>query len=139
MSSTLRIHRQIGAREKFLIGVVDTSVNLYPVITGLVNGVTVINLDDDAVTSAFTEGAVVKVKARSLLRDMGREVNLYSGGLRTSILREVQPVNGDGTEGVNATGPGTTYLVPVWIDITPDNTPFQYFNDSFTVQVARVG
>lgn len=141
MSSALRSHRQIGAREKFLITLADTK--LYPLITtSSADGTSVIRADDAALTVVNT--GTVDVSSGVLLRDMGREVNVYAAAnsttpaLRTAVLREVQQVSGNTSEGVPSDK--KTYLVCVWSDVTPDTTPV----DSVTlaalkVTVARTG
>jgi hypothetical protein len=134
MSSVLRSHRQIGAREKFLITLASTT--LFIPITQKVNGTSVI--DADKLTAQDMSSGTVTVNANNLLRDMGREVNIYADGVRAAVLREVQIVNGTDSEGVPAS-PNVpyTYLVPVWVDTNPSNPESRF--RSFAVTVARVG
>jgi hypothetical protein len=82
---------------------------------------------DLSASAGFPAGLAANV----LLRDMGRSLTLFadnaaSRAVKVAVFREVQIVNGAGTEGVNDVTP---YLVSVWADV-----PTEY-----PVLVARCG
>jgi hypothetical protein len=76
----------------------------------------------------------------TLLRDMGRSLTLFveknDRAVKVAVLREVQKVDGAGTEGVNDK---TAYLVPVWVDVTDADGIPSSLDLNLRVRVTRSG
>lgn len=126
MSSVLRTHAQIPVRAKYLVwGAADISngavpvasafqlsANVYGVAGGVGSMATAAEITDadgyEEVTSFPT----------NLLKDMGRQITVYhsTSKLHLAVYREVQVVNGSGSEGVGGSSPDwdSTYFVKVW-------------------------
>lgn len=122
MASALRSYAQIPARVKyFLWGLGDevtdepvptTSIFILPVgayaeLTSMATAAEVGNVANTDITPE-----------QSLLKDMGRQITIYdpANNLHLAIYREVQVVNGAGSEGVGGSNPEwqSNYFVKVW-------------------------
>lgn len=122
MASALRSYAQIPARVKyFLWGVGDLEFD-EPVPT---TSIFTLSVGDYAeLTSMATADAVNDVAntdidlGASLLKDMGRQITIYdpTSNLHLAVYREVQIVNGIGSEGVGGSNPEwqSNYFVKVW-------------------------
>jgi hypothetical protein len=124
MSSTLRAYAQIPTRAKyFLWGAGDQEINEDVPITSI------FRIDPGAyadLTSMATAAAVNDAPgwnsdftpAQAVLKDMGRQITIYdaSTGAHLAVYREVQVVDGIGSEGVGASGPAwqSNIFVKVW-------------------------
>lgn len=113
MSSFTRFRAQIPPRESFLLSLSGCQV-LTRDFTGAVLNVSTETGYDLSAATGYPAG----LPANTLLRDMGRSLTLYvddanERSVKVAILREVQIVNGAGTEGVSDLTP---YLTPVWVD-----------------------
>jgi hypothetical protein len=137
MSSTLRSYAQTVPRASFLLTTVS-GARLYR--TTLTESV--VNLSLTPVTETAADlSSTLAVPVNTLLRDMGRSLTLYvnnaaGNAAKVAVLREVQMVGGAGAEGV---GNNIPYLVPVWVETTPDADTFGSTAPSLYVEVVRCG
>jgi len=99
MSSTTSAYAQIAGRVKFFL--VTTDISGY-IVDGL-DTVTTVN------PSITNDGTVRNVPIGSLLKDLGRQIVVYSdatpGSLHTAVYRQVLLVDGQTSEGVSSQAP----------------------------------
>ena len=115
MSSFTRFRAQIPPRESFLLSLSGCQVFTRDFTDAVLNVSTATGYDLSAAT-----GYPAGLPENTLLRDMGRSLTLFMNdaagrSVKVAVLREVQIVNGAGTEGVSDITP---YLIPVWADAT---------------------
>jgi hypothetical protein len=122
MTSLLRTYAQIPARVKYFLWLNnEPNTSAIPAASAfqLTAG------DYATISSMSTAGAIDPVStnpfgdvAPGLLKDMGRQITIYdaSTSAHRAIYREVQIVDGVGSEGVGGSAPGwnSTYFVKVW-------------------------
>jgi hypothetical protein len=137
MSSTLRSYAQTAPRASFLLTTVSGAKLYKTTLTESVVNLSLTTVEESVadLSSTFT------VFANTLLRDMGRSLTLYVNNaagiaMKVAVLREVQVVNGTATEGVSN---NTAYLVPVWVETTPESDTFGTSSPSLAVEVVRCG
>ena len=101
MSSATSAYAQIAGRNKFFL-VTGSDISGY-----IVNGLQSVTTLDPAASSANRDGLVSSVLAGSLLKDLGRQIVVYSlpGSPHTAVYRQVLLVDGASSEGVGATPP----------------------------------
>jgi len=137
MSSTLRSYAQAAPNTSFLLTTVS-GARLYR--TTLTESV--VNLSRTSVVETAADlSSTLAVPVNTLLRDMGRSLTLYvnnavGNAAKVAVLREVQIVGGAATEGV---GNSIAYLVPVWVETTPDADTFGATSPELNVEVVRCG
>jgi hypothetical protein len=129
----MRSRAQIPARDSFLL-----SVSGCQLFHNNTFGASVVNLDADGMDGATDLSLNKTLDANTLLRDMGRSLNLFANdaagrAAKVAVLREVQVVAGALTEGVSDI---KVYLTPVWVAATPQS---QDSLNSLRVLVARCG
>jgi hypothetical protein len=106
MSSATSSYAQIAGRSKFLLVVGISGENS---ITGyIVDGLrTVTTLDPSVNSPANRSGIVEDVQAGQLLKDLGRQIVVYSlpGSPHTAVYRQVLQLANDQAEGVGSQEP----------------------------------
>lgn len=122
MSSALRTYAQIPARVKYFLWLNnDPSLSPIPEASAFQ-----LNAGDyAAIGSMAAADAIVPVTTRpfaaldsALLKDMGRQITIVDADTKAhlAVYREVQIVDGVGSEGVGGSAPEweSTYFVKVW-------------------------
>jgi hypothetical protein len=108
MSSATSSYAQIAGRTKFflVLGIPDSSGNLQDISGYIVNGLQSVTTLDPAI-AANNDGTVDDVSIGSLLKDLGRQIVVYSlpGSPHTAVYRQVLLVDGATTEGIGSQAP----------------------------------
>ncbi len=122
MSSTLRKIAQIPARIKYLVAIdnadsttnVVTSVSCYGIQFADPADIPSESLVAYPSGGAFTDSTEVNLAQGDLFKDLGRQLVIYDSATdaHLAVFRQVQLVNGAGSEGVGATLPAT--FIKVW-------------------------
>ncbi len=106
MSSAISSFAQIAGRTKFflVLGIPDGSGNLQDISGYIVDGLRTVTTLDPATNN---DGTVDDVNIGSLLKDLGRQIVVYSlpGSPHTAVYRQVLLVDGATTEGIGSQAP----------------------------------
>ena len=121
----LRAYSQIPVRAKYLLAVADASggstddvigenVKAFSTAPGEYMGIGAISTIEDI--SAAADVAVYDISAGDLFKDLGRQTTVYGADhSHLAVFRQVQKVEGAGTEGVCAAADRcATIYVKVW-------------------------
>ncbi len=127
MTSVLRTYSQIPVRTKYLLAVDDASGGgevspsdhaAFTLAAGeFLNLSSIAENADVAAATGFADYALTK---GMLFKDMGRQITIFDNGVagapHLAIFRQVQVVNGAGSEGVVDSAPafGANIYVKVW-------------------------
>jgi hypothetical protein len=122
MSSAIRTYAQIPARVKYFIWLNnDPNTNGIPAASAFqlnagayasIGSMAVADAIDPVTTSPFGD------VSPNLLKDMGRQITIVDADTKAhlAVYREVQNIDGIGSEGVGGSAPEweSTYFVKVW-------------------------